>query len=445
MSKTTSKLLNQGVYGCVYYPSFTCRGNISKSKSTVAKLELKDRNSVNEIEISNIIKKIRHYDRYFAPIVRSCDIKLNLLTDKPANKSTLDECNVVKNSDFLQNDFKLIYIKHINGMDIDKYMNGIDVPTLFVSTLFSGYFYCLKGLDLMGDAGVIHFDLHAGNIYYDLDNKRPMIIDFGLSIDISRFLDRDGRGTGNRSKSEARIDYYKMKRAFLGYKPKHYNYTPESHFLSFLLEKYHGDDKDLDVELTKQDLMTFLNDIIIYNKILPSFNQITRQIMKSSYASVENIGEKYKLQLIKYYERFVGKDYRSIIRELAPAYCMMIDHYMLNINFIKFIIDKFVMLSERKDKDKVTMDSPLTYEKILYSLLQIFVLQLHPVPEKRLTREEISLLFKTIVIGDESSAILDILREKARDFMDIESGLSLLFLPTTKEFIKSIKKDVAYG
>ena len=431
---TTSKLLNQGVYGCVYYPSFTCRGNISKSKSTVAKLELKDSNSVNEVEIGNIIKKIRHYDRHFAPIVRSCDIKLNLLTDKPQNKSTLDECNVVKNSDFQQNDFKLIYIKHINGMDIDKYMNGIDVPTLFVSTFFSGYFYCLKGLDLMGGAGVIHFDLHAGNIYYDLDNKRPMIIDFGLSIDISRFY----KGSGS-----SEIDYYKMKRAFLGYKPKHYNYTPESHFLTFLLEKYHGDDRDLDVELTKQDLMTFLNDIIIYNKILPSFNQITRQIMRSSYASVGNIGEKYKLQLIKYYERFVGKDYRSIIGELAPAYCMMIDDYMLNINFIKFIIDKFVMLSERKDKDKAT--SPLTYEKILYSLLQIFVLQLHPVPEKRLTREEISLLFKTIVIGDESSAILDILREKARDFMDIETGLSLLSHPTAKEFLKSIEKDIAYG
>ena len=103
------------------------------------------------------------------------------------------------------------------------------------------------------------------------------------------------------------------------------------------------------------------------------------------------------------------------------------------------------MLSSGKDNNLETTDSSLTYEKILYSLLQIFVLQLHPVPEKRLTREEIRLLFKTIVIGDESSAILDILREKARDFMDIETGLSLLSHPTAKEFLKSIEKDIAYG
>ena len=27
-----AKLLNQGAYGCVYYPGFTCNGNIKKIK-----------------------------------------------------------------------------------------------------------------------------------------------------------------------------------------------------------------------------------------------------------------------------------------------------------------------------------------------------------------------------------------------------------------------------
>ena len=44
-------LLNQGAYGCIYYPGFTCKGNISKEKKYVKKLEIKDQNSVNEKEI----------------------------------------------------------------------------------------------------------------------------------------------------------------------------------------------------------------------------------------------------------------------------------------------------------------------------------------------------------------------------------------------------------
>ena len=447
-----AKLLNQGVYGCVYYPSFTCRGNISKSKNLVTKLELKDNNSVNEIDIGNIIKKIRNYDKYFAPIIRSCDIKLNVLTDKDSNKGSLDECNVVKNSEYAQNDFKLIYIKHINGQDIDKYMKNIEVPTLFISTIFSVYFYCLKGLDLLGGAGVIHFDLHSGNIFYDLDNQRPMIIDFGLSIDVSKFIKRgksdsgkSDSGKSDREKSNreevldsSEIEYYKLKRSLLGYKPKHYNYTPEAHFLSYLLDKYHGEKDDLSIRLTNDSLIIFLNDIINYNKILPSYNQISSVMGKK-----EGIGEKYKKQLMLYYSRFLDKDYKTIIDDICQYYVIM-DDYMLNINFIKFIIDKFIVLSFSENDSGVSgTRNENIYNKILYLLLQIWVLQLHPVPDKRLTRGEIILLFKAIISGNESG-IFNIVREKARDFIDIDDIFSMIHEPKFKEFLGSIQKDIHF-
>ena len=110
-----AQLLNQGAYGCIYYPGFTCKGNASKNKKYVTKLELKDKTSINEIEISNIIKKIKNHTKYFSIIEKHCEIKLNTFKKKTA--SSLSECDVVNNNEFIYNDFILsyqIYFQYIN-------------------------------------------------------------------------------------------------------------------------------------------------------------------------------------------------------------------------------------------------------------------------------------------------------------------------------------------
>ena len=50
-----SKLLSQGSFGCVYYPSLNCQGKSEVSKEYLSKLQKKDFNSENE---KNIGKKI---------------------------------------------------------------------------------------------------------------------------------------------------------------------------------------------------------------------------------------------------------------------------------------------------------------------------------------------------------------------------------------------------
>ena len=232
-------LLNQGAYGCIYYPGFTCKGNISKEKKYVTKLEIKDNNSANEIEISNIIKKIKNYQKLFGPIIKSCDIKLNTFNNKSTN---LSECDVVNNYEFIQNDFKLIYINYINGTDIDKYIYSLEVPSIYLTEFINTFNNTLNSIKLLKKNDIIHFDLHAGNILYDLNKKLPIIIDFGLSINLKKIIDY------HQDKDHPlKINYYKLKKSLLGYKPKHYNYAPESHFLSYILQEYH-DGHDLNKE-----------------------------------------------------------------------------------------------------------------------------------------------------------------------------------------------------
>ena len=186
-------LLNQGAYGCIYYPGFTCKGNISKEKKYVTKLEIKDKNSVNEIEISNIIKKIKNYQKLFGPIVKSCDIKLNAFNNKSTN---LSDCDVVNNYEFIQNDFKLIYINYINGTDIDKYIDSLEVPSIYLTTFINTFHNILNSIKLLNKNDIIHFDLHAGNILYDLNTHYYEYVNDYINIDESNRIPsppKDGR------------------------------------------------------------------------------------------------------------------------------------------------------------------------------------------------------------------------------------------------------------
>ena len=68
MYMNNSEILDQGGFGCIYYPGITCKGNQSKRKNTVTKLQLKSFNSKNEIKIGKMIKSITDYDNFFVHI-----------------------------------------------------------------------------------------------------------------------------------------------------------------------------------------------------------------------------------------------------------------------------------------------------------------------------------------------------------------------------------------
>ena len=70
-----SKLLSQGSFGCVYYPSLNCQGKSEVSKEYLSKLQKKDFNSENEKNIGKkIIANIPNYKKHFVPIL-SCHSK----------------------------------------------------------------------------------------------------------------------------------------------------------------------------------------------------------------------------------------------------------------------------------------------------------------------------------------------------------------------------------
>ena len=58
----SSNLLNQGGYGCVYYPAVKCKvdSDLDQEKY-VSKLQVLNSSAINEVKISTIISNIRWF------------------------------------------------------------------------------------------------------------------------------------------------------------------------------------------------------------------------------------------------------------------------------------------------------------------------------------------------------------------------------------------------
>ena len=81
--QTGCKLISQGAYGCVFYPSLNCDGTTnSRGNKSVTKIQELNFAALNEDKINKIIKTIPKYTYHFAPLSIKCnDIYVSQLKD----------------------------------------------------------------------------------------------------------------------------------------------------------------------------------------------------------------------------------------------------------------------------------------------------------------------------------------------------------------------------
>ena len=175
---TVPKIIASGSYGCVFRPGINCEGKSTEDTRFVSKLQSSKVVSQNEINIGKLLQKLANYEEYFSPIIENCPIGLGEIETKevencePIKKST--ETNIVINK-----------IKYEGGNTLAKYLiimlkeNPVKFSELFLET----HITLLESLKKLRELEVIHNDIKENNIICRDGDGRPIIIDFGISME----------------------------------------------------------------------------------------------------------------------------------------------------------------------------------------------------------------------------------------------------------------------
>jgi len=291
------KLINQGTYGCIFRPAISCKGNALKS-SFITKVQTSKTNSDHETKLGSIIKKIKHYNRYFAPILKSCSISIaNIKNDE------IKKCNVIneKTTKLISNKMKYVGDKTL----LDYFLHILEQKHYNIhETLFDTYLHLLEGIHLLNTNHIVHYDLKENNIMYDETQNYPIIVDFGLSFQDDHLQ-----------------TYRELKNAFYIYAPEYKPWCFEIHVLSFILHKI--DKNHLDNPISLSLLHGVIYDFSEKNSMFEHFTKGNKNIH-------------YINSLKDFLEQYSNLTYRQLIDELLKFHASW-DNYSLAVIFLYLI------------------------------------------------------------------------------------------------------------
>jgi len=300
------KFINQGTYGCIFRPAINCKGKLLKP-SFITKIQSEKASSDKETYIGNKIKKIKGYSRYFAPILKTCNISLaNIKNDE------IKKCDFIDNKTTKIISNKMKYVGDKSLLDYFIYILE-QKPNNINETIFDCYLHLLEGIDLLHKNNIIHYDLKENNIMYDETQDYPIIIDFGLSFDISNLDNLD-----NLDNSTPQW-YKELIEAFYVYAPDYRFWCFEIHLICYIIQ--YIKENDLDDNISISFLNEGIDDLFKENLMFTHFNV-----------------DGYKKSLKEFIHRYSDLSYRELITNLL-AFNYSWDNYSLAVIFLYCIYE----------------------------------------------------------------------------------------------------------
>jgi len=336
-----SELINQGGFGCIFYPGLNCKTNFSKTtKKLVSKLQVNHFNAKNEIDIGSLIKKIPNYILYFLPVIDSCSISLASI-----NKDMIDKCDIIEKDN---DKYVILELPYMENISFNKLFSDSkrSIRHLFV-TFIETYKYVSIAIGNLIEHDIVHFDIKEQNILYSTKYENPILIDFGLSIPIKKLSNSN------------------LKDYFYVYAPDYYLWPLEVHFINYVIYK-----EKLTLDSIKKTV-----DIFIKNN--PAFNGLSDEF-KEQYASAS----------INFFSKYIKYDKATTIKELLN-YSKTWDLFSLSIMYIRFLHNLF--------------KNGYFNNKFIIAFSQILLQNISPFPQNRLTASETQKQFQDIFFIDETA------------------------------------------
>ena len=317
------KLLSEGGFGCVFNPSMKCDGT-SDSEKHVSKIQRYDNSAKNEITIGNILSNIPEYRNHFAPVISHCNIDIGQIRDKDKNKCMLFKKKKTKK-------YVLMKLDYVEGMEFLQYMVKNANSVQIINNIINSFNHILRSISLLVNKKIIHYDLKGSNILYSTKKKMPLIIDFGLSINLNN------------------IDNINLNEVFYTYAPQYYVWPLEVHYLGLLF--------NVEKEPTEEALKNLAKVYVENNK----------GINKNFSPNFLKRFEKKCLQQLKLYSQMRFDERVKYLMNFWNTW----DNYSLSITYLRFL--KYLALNG-------------FYENSFIKFMGKLLLQnIHPDPNKRLS------------------------------------------------------------
>ena len=166
-------LLGKGSYGCVFRPPLLCKPkdeqkNPYRITGEISKVSLK-KDATRELEMGKKVKEIGLWQNYFLPVVDNCDVA------KKQTEEDIDECDII--DEVPLNKLTLLSLTY-GGESLVQ----VDLGRMKDSNMYWSFGkHLLEGVFLLTINGIVHRDLHRGNVLIDRYNV-ARIIDFGISV-----------------------------------------------------------------------------------------------------------------------------------------------------------------------------------------------------------------------------------------------------------------------
>jgi serine/threonine protein kinase len=187
------RLINEGAYGCIYYPGLNCSGKV-ENKRYLTKIQKQTETTKNEWHISSRIQQIPSFRNYFSPIVKQCNVKVAKKYVRNIKKCQVfrnDPVDTIESAEFVSN--KILFLgketlnTYFDGVVSGKYASVSSMSLFFWKKIIETHTRLLRGIQLLLSSNIIHMDIKSGNVMIEPTQKHPMIIDFGISIDLKSF------------------------------------------------------------------------------------------------------------------------------------------------------------------------------------------------------------------------------------------------------------------
>ena len=318
------KLLAEGGYGCVFAPGINCDGSSMKTKKYVSKIQRFDSSAKNEIRIGRIIQELNGFSNHFAPIIKYCEVDIAKIKDDDKNK-----CTILKKSK--TKTFVVMKLQYIDGDDFLDYLINQRNSVQLVSNIISSFNHLCHTVGMLVGKNIVHYDIKGGNIIFDKSKEIPLLIDFGLSVNMTK------------------ITINNLKDMFYVYAPDYYIWSLEIHYMCYLVNK--------NKEPTLEELEDISSKYVTGNKALQ--RNFSPTFLKRYEIKCTNQMVKYNK--LPYDERVT----------LILDYWETFDNYAISIMYLKFI--NYININGVIDNDFI-----LFFTKLLLK-------NIDPNPDNRLT------------------------------------------------------------